>query len=128
MQVGDRERNWAMWMNAALDGDEAAYRRLLGDLAPVLRANARRALARTPMAAIDAAFILPILMVQDIVGVWAFRRDYSAENLKYLFPGGLFGLFLGWAFARTVSDGALLLIVGLILNLVPIGGSRRRVF
>lgn len=58
MQVGDRERNWAMWMNAALDGDEAAYRRLLSDLAPVLRANARRALARTRAGTVDAEDIV----------------------------------------------------------------------
>ncbi|HEY8579089.1 MAG TPA: sulfite exporter TauE/SafE family protein [Beijerinckiaceae bacterium] len=73
-----------------------------------------------------AAFILPILMVQDIVGVWAFRRDYSAKNLKYLFPGGLFGLFLGWAFARTVSDGAILLIVGLISTVFVLYQLARR--
>ena len=34
-------------MRAAIAGDEAAYRRLLTSLAPVLRATARRGLART---------------------------------------------------------------------------------
>ena len=43
----DREMEWAGLMRAAIAGDEAAYRRLLTSLAPVLRATARRGLART---------------------------------------------------------------------------------
>lgn len=38
---------WAGLMRAALAGDEAAYRRLLEALAPVLRAMARRGLSRS---------------------------------------------------------------------------------
>lgn len=73
-----------------------------------------------------AAFILPILMVQDVVGVWAFRREYSAINLKYLFPGGLVGLACGWAFARVTHDGAILVIVGLISTLFVVYQLTRR--
>jgi uncharacterized membrane protein YfcA len=29
-----------------------------------------------------AAIILPILMLQDLIGVWAFRREYSREISK----------------------------------------------
>ena len=43
----DNERNWAAQMRASNAGDEAAYARLLAALAPVLRAIARRTLART---------------------------------------------------------------------------------
>jgi RNA polymerase sigma-70 factor (ECF subfamily) len=45
--VHDREALWAGLMQAAIAGDEAAYRRLLNSLAPVLRATARRGLSRT---------------------------------------------------------------------------------
>jgi hypothetical protein len=38
----------------------------------------------------------------------------------------LIGLLAGIPLLTTI--GAILLIVGLILNLVPIGGTRRRVF
>jgi hypothetical protein len=31
-----------------------------------------------------AAIVLPILIVQDWVSVWAFRRDYSLRNLIIL--------------------------------------------
>ena len=33
-----------------------------------------------------AAIVLPILIVQDWVSVWAFRRDYSLRNLIILTP------------------------------------------
>ena len=34
----------------------------------------------------------------------------------------------GRAFRILITIGAILLIVGLVLNLVPIGGTRRRVY
>ena len=48
--MADHELDWAARMRAANAGDEAAYARLLGELAPVLRAYAGRALARTRLA------------------------------------------------------------------------------
>jgi len=75
-----------------------------------------------------AAIILPILMLQDLIGVWAFRHEYSRENLKMLIPGALVGLFVGYLFARTVPDAAILLLVGVISTLFVIFtfvGARR---
>ena len=63
-----------------------------------------------------AAIILPILMVQDVVGVWAFRREFSGENLKLMVPGALLGLLAGYLFARTVSSAIILLLVGILLK------------
>lgn len=60
------------------------------------------------------AILLPILMVQDIVGVWAFRRDFSTRHLKQMFPGGMFGMLIGYFTASWVSTGFVLLLVGLI--------------
>ena len=42
----DRETHWAGLMRAAIRGDDGAYRRLLKEVAPVLRALASRGLAR----------------------------------------------------------------------------------
>ncbi|MFM8500046.1 MAG: sulfite exporter TauE/SafE family protein [Chakrabartia sp.] len=49
-----------------------------------------------------AAMLLPILIAQDIVSVWAFRRDFDVATLKLMLPGGLVGVFLGWLFATAV--------------------------
>lgn len=45
--MSDRELGWAADMRASNAGDEVAYRRLLTDLVPMLRAIACRGLART---------------------------------------------------------------------------------
>ena len=49
-----------------------------------------------------AALLLPILIVQDVISVWVYRRDWSAWNLKVLTPGALIGLGVG-AFATRTS-------------------------
>jgi len=52
--VSKREVDWADLMRAANAGDGAAYQRLLGQLAPALRASARRGLARAGRPVNDA--------------------------------------------------------------------------
>jgi len=61
-----------------------------------------------------AAIVLPILIVQDWVGVWAFRRDFSARNLIILTPSAVLGVGLGWLMAARVSDDAVRLAIGVI--------------
>jgi uncharacterized membrane protein YfcA len=61
-----------------------------------------------------AALILPILILQDMISVWWYRKDWDAWNLKVLMPGALLGAGLGWAFAAQVSDSALRSVVGII--------------
>lgn len=61
-----------------------------------------------------AAIILPILMVQDVVSVWSYRRTWDRRNLVILMPGAILGIALGYGFAAQVSDAALAAIVGLM--------------
>ena len=61
-----------------------------------------------------AAIVLPILIVQDWVSVWAFRRDYSLRNLIILTPSAVIGVTLGWLLAARVSEDAVRLAIGLI--------------
>jgi uncharacterized protein len=61
-----------------------------------------------------AAILLPILIVQDWVSVWAFRRDYSLRNLIVLTPSAVIGVTLGWLLAARVSDDAVRLAIGVI--------------
>jgi uncharacterized protein len=61
-----------------------------------------------------AAIVLPILLVQDVITVWVYRRDWDAWNLKVLLPGSLIGIGAGWALAAYVSDSHVRLALGLI--------------
>jgi len=74
----------------------------------------------TPMLALivpplqAVAIMLPILLVQDVVSVWAYRRHWDAWNLKVLIPGGLIGVAAGGLLAAYVPDAAVRLAVGVI--------------
>ena len=61
-----------------------------------------------------AAIMLPILIAQDMVSVWAYRRDWSARNLLIMLPGCAAGILIGYLMASRVSDNIVRLIVGVI--------------
>src|SRR6185503_4983320 len=61
-----------------------------------------------------AAILLPIILVQDVVSVWVYRRVWDPWNLKVMIPGCVAGVGLAWLFAAYVSNGAIKLAVGLI--------------
>jgi len=61
-----------------------------------------------------AAILLPILIVQDVVGVLAYRRNWDRRNLSILLPGACLGIGLGYVFAARVSDNAIAFAVGII--------------
>lgn len=61
-----------------------------------------------------AAMLLPILMVQDVVSVWAFRQSFDLPTLKLMVPGAIAGIFLGWLLAARVPADGVRAIVGLI--------------
>jgi hypothetical protein len=61
-----------------------------------------------------AAITLPLVLCQDAISVWIYRKDWSGWNVAVLGVGAVFGLGLAWAFAAQVSDNAVRLSVGLI--------------
>jgi uncharacterized membrane protein YfcA len=61
-----------------------------------------------------AAIILPLLVTQDVISVWTYRRDWSAWNLKVLIPGAIIGMGAGTLFASHVSNAAVELAGGVI--------------
>jgi uncharacterized membrane protein YfcA len=60
-----------------------------------------------------AAILLPILIVQDVVGVWAFRRTVDWRLLGWMLPGAAAGVLLGYVFAASVTPEAVMAAVGL---------------
>jgi uncharacterized membrane protein YfcA len=61
-----------------------------------------------------AAIMLPILLVMDAVGLWAYRGTFSRENLRLILAGGLLGVLLGALTFRYFSDAWIRLILGLM--------------
>ena len=61
-----------------------------------------------------AALLLPIILLQDMVSVFVYRRVWDPWNLKVLMPGAVIGVGAAWLLAAYVSDGVVRLVVGLI--------------
>jgi uncharacterized membrane protein YfcA len=58
--------------------------------------------------------LLPLYIISDVVGVWLYRRNYSAINLKILVPASMLGILIGWLTASMISDQTIKLIIGLV--------------
>ena len=70
------------------------------------------ALAISPVKA--AAILLPILILQDVVGVWAFRRSWDGGVLRLMIPSAAVGILLGYLLAAQVSATVVLGVLGAI--------------
>lgn len=70
------------------------------------------ALAVSPVLA--ASILLPILIVQDVVSVWSFRRTWSGRILALMLPSAAVGIFAGYSLAAFVKPAAVELAVGAI--------------
>src|SRR6267154_2566422 len=56
-----------------------------------------------------AALLLPIILIQDAVSVWVYRRTWDPWNLKVMIPGCVVGVGAAWLLAAHVSDGVIAL-------------------
>lgn len=64
-----------------------------------------------------AAIILPTALAQDALTVWAYRRDWSAFNLKIMLPGLVVGMVIAWLMAASLSAALIRLALGVIAAL-----------
>jgi uncharacterized membrane protein YfcA len=70
------------------------------------------ALAVPPLQA--AAILLPLMILQDVISIWAYRREWSGWNLAVLLPSAALGIGIAWWLAAYTSDALVRLSVGLI--------------
>lgn len=70
------------------------------------------ALSMSPIAA--AGLLLPVYIVSDLFGLWAYRKEADWSILKITAPAAVVGIGLGWATASLVSERLVLGLVGLI--------------
>lgn len=61
-----------------------------------------------------AAIMLPILIVMDMVSLWSWRGYRDIRTLKFMVPGAMLGILIGYLTARVISDDMVLLLVGLL--------------
>ena len=70
------------------------------------------ALAISPVTA--AGLLLPIYVVSDMFGLYAYRHSFNRRVVAIVVAGAAVGVALGWATAGLVSESAVTLVVGLI--------------
>ncbi|MFC6490153.1 sulfite exporter TauE/SafE family protein [Nitratireductor sp. GCM10026969] len=75
-----------------------------------------------------AAILLPILIVMDVVSLWAWRGYFDRRVLAIMLPGALVGITIGWMTAAVVTDGHVRLIVGVITLLFFLRWVRQKLF
>ncbi|WP_339112035.1 sulfite exporter TauE/SafE family protein [Thioclava sp. GXIMD2076] len=61
-----------------------------------------------------AATLLPVYVVTDWIGVWLFRKDFSAKNLLMFTPALLFGVVLATVITPYTPEPVLLVFTGAI--------------
>lgn len=61
-----------------------------------------------------AGLLLPVYVVSDMFGLYAYRRDFDRRVLSIVVPGMLAGIGLAWATTRLVPEAAVTLLVGAI--------------
>lgn len=61
-----------------------------------------------------AAILLPIILLQDLLSMWIYRRDWDTWNLKVMLPGAVVGVGCAWLLAAYVQDAVIVLVVGVI--------------
>ena len=70
------------------------------------------ALVMSPVVA--AGLLLPIYVISDIFGLWAYRHAFNKRVLAIMVPAMTIGVGTGWATASVVSEAWVTLLVGAI--------------
>ncbi|HEV2600134.1 sulfite exporter TauE/SafE family protein [Sphingopyxis sp.] len=63
---------------------------------------------------IAAALLLPILIVQDVVSVWSFRKTWDGWVIAWMLPGAAAGIAAGYFYAERVNEAKLMAALGAI--------------
>lgn len=73
-----------------------------------------------------AALLLPIFVVSDWFGLYAYRREFDRRNLSILIPASIAGIGMGWLSAAVVSERMVGLLIGIIGIAFCVGAWLRR--
>ena len=73
-----------------------------------------------------AGLLLPVYVVSDMFGLWAYRRDFAPRVLWIMVPAAALGIALGGLTASIVDERIVTAIVGLIGALFAVSLLLRR--
>lgn len=73
-----------------------------------------------------AALLLPIFVVSDWFGLYAYRRHFDRRNLLIVIPAAVVGIGIGWLSFRVTSDRMVGLFIGVIGISFCVNAWRRR--
>jgi uncharacterized membrane protein YfcA len=59
-----------------------------------------------------AGIVLPILLVQDVVSVWNFRREWDRFVVAWMLPGALLGIAVAYVFAAVMPVAIVMAVLG----------------
>ena len=59
-----------------------------------------------------AAILMPVLLLMDLLGLAAFRRDFDAPLLKFMLPFGLLGTVVGTLLFKVLDSHVVAGVVG----------------
>ena len=59
-----------------------------------------------------AAILMPVLLVMDVLGMAAFRKDFDLKLLKFLIPFGLVGIVVGALLFKVLNPHTVAGLVG----------------
>jgi uncharacterized membrane protein YfcA len=60
-----------------------------------------------------AAVMLPILILMDLIGLYAYRREWDRTIMRVIVPAGLVGIGIGWATFKYLNDDWIRVLLGL---------------
>jgi uncharacterized membrane protein YfcA len=81
---------------------------------PVVGMLAVPLLALEVNAVAAAGLLLPIYIISDMFGLYAYRRAFSRDNLLILVPATAIGVLFGWATASVTPERMVTLLIGVI--------------
>jgi uncharacterized membrane protein YfcA len=61
-----------------------------------------------------AGLLLPVYIIADMFGLWAYRKEFDKRVLLIMIPATTIGIGIGWATAEIVPERYVTLLVGVI--------------
>ncbi len=63
---------------------------------------------------VAAGILLPVYVISDMFGLWAYRHAFDRKVLSYILPGAVAGITFGGLTASVVPEAAVTLLIGMI--------------